>query len=116
MERNFILDEKGFAEMAVGPEIAAACLAEAARAKAIAEGLSADFIVSGEYIASFEVRSEIIHLPGDHGGRAHDVAAGILDNTSGHAVAVEYGFEGRSAHPSRSAHRVLGRTLAALGG
>ena len=31
-------------------------------------------------------------------------------------AAVEYGYKGRSDEPTRKAHRVLGRTLAALGG
>lgn len=113
---HFQLDERGFAEMAVGPEIAAAVLAEVERARAIAESLSADFVVSGDYIGSFETSAQVHRLPGDYGGRPHDAVVGILLNTSEHAVAVEYGFEGRAAAPTRKAHRVLGRTLAALGG
>lgn len=115
MAGNFILDRQGFAEMAVGPEIAAAVLAEAERARGIAESLSADFVVTGDYIASFQTDAEVQHLPGDFGGRAHDAVVGVLLNTSDHAVGVEYGYEGRSGAPTKKAHRVLGRTLAALG-
>lgn len=111
---TFIMDHEGFAAMAVGPEVTAICLAEAQRAQAIAEGLAADFVRTGEYESSFEASVEIQHLPGDFGGTPHDAAVGILINTSAHAVAVEYGYEGRSDAETQSAHRVFGRTLAAL--
>lgn len=115
MADNFILDEKGFAEMAIGPEIAAAVLAEAERARAIAEGLSADFVVTGDYIDSFSTDAQVLHLPGDFGGHPHDAVVGVLLNSSDHAVGVEYGHEGRSDAPTKKAHRILGRVLAALG-
>lgn len=113
---HFIMDHHGFAEMAVGPEIAAAVKAEAERAKAIAEGLSTYFIVTSEYIDSFEVAVEVQELPSAGRSPAHAAAVGILRNLSGHAVGVEYGYRGRSDAPTKKAHRVLGRTLAALGG
>lgn len=115
MAGNFILDVKGFAEMAVGPEVAAAVLAEARRAQGIAEGLSSDFVVTGDYIASFEAFVEIMKLPGDFGGRAHDAIVGVLENFSDHAVGVEYGFRGSDKAPTKENHRIFGRTLALLG-
>jgi hypothetical protein len=115
MAGNFTLDSKGIEEIAVGPEVAAVVLAVAEKAKAIAEGLSTDFVVTGDYIDSFEATVEIQELPPAGSSSAHRAAVGVLANTSDHAVAVEYGFKGRSDAPTRKAHRVLGRTIAALG-
>lgn len=112
---RFIMDHEGFAAMAVGPEVASAVGAVAEEAKTIAESLSVDFVVSGDYIGAFEASVEIQELPAAGRSGAHSAAVGILINTSDHAVAVEYGFKGRSAAPTRKAHRVLGRTLAILG-
>lgn len=108
-------DHRGFAELAVGPELAAAVKAIAEEAKGIAEGLSSDFVVSGEYIGSFEASTEVRELPSAGRSPSHPAVVGILLNTSDHAVAVEYGYKGRSDAPTRRAHRVFGRTLAALG-
>lgn len=116
MAGNFIIDHQGFAEMAVGPEISEAVLAIAAKAKAIAEGLSTDFVVSGDYIDSFEAYLEIKQLPAAGTSKAHSAACGVLENFADYAVAVEYGFKGRADAPTGKAHRVLGRTLAALEG
>jgi hypothetical protein len=114
MADNFTLDSKGIAAIAVGPEVAAAVLAVVEKAKAIAEGLSIDFVETGDYIGSFEASVEIQELPAAGRSPSHRAAVGLLVNTSDHAVAVEYGFKGRSDAPTRKAHRVLGRTLAAL--
>lgn len=94
----------GFKAMAVGPEIQAAVLAIAEQKKAAAEALSADFIVTGDYAASFNVRPGITTLRTGFG--SHPVATGILENTSGHAASVEWG----NAHDHKP-HRVLGRVL-----
>ena len=111
---TFVRNSDGFQEALLGPEVTAAVLAIAQEGKTIAEGLSADFVVSGEYESSFEVGTEIVHLPGDFGGTAHDAVVGIIHNTSDHAVAVEYGYQGRAGEPTSKAHRVFGRMLAAL--
>lgn len=116
MAGNFIINHQGFAEMAVGPEISEAVLDIANKAKAIAEGFSTTFVVSGDYIEKFEPYLEIKELPAAGASPAHRAACGILENFSEHAVGVEYGFRGRSDAPTGKAHRVLGRTLAALGG
>lgn len=112
---NFIINHQGFAAMAVGPEIAAAVLAEAERAKAIAISLSTDFVEKGEYISSFETFMELLHLPAAGRSRAHTAACGIVENFAEYAIDVEYGHDGRHDAPTKKAHRVFGRTLAALG-
>jgi hypothetical protein len=94
----------GFREMAVGSEIATAVLAIAEKGKAEAEAMSADFTDSGDYEKSFHVRPEITQLRTGFG--THSVATAILENTSDHAAAVEWG----NAH-SHKPHRVLGRVL-----
>lgn len=109
MSDTYKPNSAGFREMAIGSEIRAAVKAEAERARAIAEGLSQDFRVSGEYADSFVVASDTVDLHTGFG--SHAVAAGVLTNTSGHAAAVEYGNE----HDHKP-HHVLGRTLAGLGG
>lgn len=60
------------------------------------------------YKDAFEVRDETILWRGEHPGPR---AAARLQNTRPYAAAVEYGYRGRSAAESSSAHRVLGRTL-----
>lgn len=102
----------GWAALAVSPKVRAAMEAEATRAKEIAEALAADFVKTGDYASSFEVSTETVPLTTRFG--VHEVAAGVLTNTSGHAAAVEYGYKGRSDSESSSAHHVLGKTLAAL--
>lgn len=101
----------GVAALAVSPEIGAAVLAHANRAKAIAISFSAPFTQTGHYISSFETRTEIRNLPKGH---AHNVIAGVLVNTASYSLGVEYGYEGRSAAPTRTAHKVLSRTAAAI--
>lgn len=93
--------------MAIGPEVQAAVLAIAEEAKAIAEGLSEEFRKTGDYADSFNVRASETVLTTGFG--SHPVAAGILENLSPHAAAVEWG----NTHDHRP-HRVLGRTLEAL--
>lgn len=112
---TFTLNPAGIAAMAVGGEMQAAVKSIAEQAKGIAEGLSADFVVTGEYASSFVASVEIQELPSAGSSPAHPAAVGVLENTAGYAVAVEYGFKGRSDTPRGRAHRVLGRTLAALG-
>ncbi len=93
--------------MAVGPEVAAEVLAIAEKAKGEAEGLSSDFRVTGEYQSSFQVRPDVTTL--NTGFGSHPVAAGILENLSDHAAAVEWGNA-----RDHKAHRVLGRVLDAM--
>lgn len=100
----------------VTPAVGGACLTVAEKAKTIAEGFSADFTVTGHYERSFETRMEIRHLPGDKGGHAHDAMCAVLVNNADYSLDVEYGYEGRSKRMTRTAHRVLGRTAAALKG
>lgn len=111
---TFIPDFDGLAKILIGPEITESLGSITEKAKGIAEGLSADFVDTGEYEGSFVTEVAIQGLPPAGSSRAHLAAVGTLLNTSDHAVAVEYGFEGRSDRPTKKAHRVLGRTLAAL--
>lgn len=107
MGATFKSNSAGWAAMAVGEEMTGIVRAEAERAKAIAEGLSADFEKTGDYLSSFNVRTEIVALETRAG--SHPVVAGILENVSDHAAAVEWG----NAH-DHTAHHVLSRTLDAL--
>lgn len=115
-EMTFTLNHAAIQAMAVGEEMQAAVLSVAEKAKGIAEGLSTDFMISGEYESSFEAYMEILGLPPLGASLAHAAACGVLWNFAPYAVAVEYGYDGRSNAPTGKAHRVFGRTLAALGG
>lgn len=101
---TFDIDQEGFAALARSPEIRAAVVAEAERGKAIAEGLAAEFTRTGAYARSFNVRSDDVEITTDEGPSVR--AAGILENTSDHALAVEFG----NAHDHQP-HFVLARTL-----
>ena len=104
---TFKANNAGFKALAVGPEIAAAVEAIATKGLAIAQGFAEDFAVTHGYADSFVVRTEDTTLKTGFG--SHAVVAGILENTSGHAAAVEWG----NTNDSRD-HHVLGRTLDAL--
>lgn len=106
-EATYKPSSAGFKEMAVGDEIRAVVLEIAEKAKVEAEALSADFAVTGEYLSAFEVRSDTVDLHTGFG--SHPVAAGILQNNSDHAAAVEYGNKN-----DHRPHRVFGRVLDAL--
>lgn len=98
------LDQAAMRALAESPEVAAAVKSKAEEAKSIAEGLSAEFAKTGEYESSFNVRSyENTHLS--------PRASSILENTSDHAQAVEWGNK-RFPNP----HRVLARTKDAMEG
>jgi xanthine/CO dehydrogenase XdhC/CoxF family maturation factor len=123
---TFTLNRQGIADLAVGPEMQATMKALSEDAKKIGEGLAQDFR-SGEeyprkdeeiapYADSFEARVEILDLPAAGESSAHRAACAVLVNTSGHAIAVEYGYEGRADAPGRKPHRIFGRILAMLGG
>lgn len=101
-------NSKGFAECAVGPELSAAVVAIAEKGKTEAIALSQDFRKTGNYIESFRVRADVVPLRTGFG--VHDVAAGILENFSPHAVPVEWGNKN-----DHRPHRVLGRVLTTLG-
>lgn len=107
MSSTFKPNSAGFRAMAAGPEVAAAVRAEAEKAKLIAEALSQDFRVTGEYASSFVVTEGETELQTEFG--PHAVATGTLTNTSAHAAAVEWGNANDDV-----AHHVLGRTAAAL--
>lgn len=104
-------DNAGWAQIRNSPEILAACVAEAHRAQAIAEALSEPFTDTGDYASSFRVVPTTVVFTGtgvSNGPRA----AARLENTSGHAAAVEW----KNSVNGRVPHRVLGRTLEQLGG
>lgn len=97
----------GFKEIAVGPEVAAAVISIAAKGLAVAQGLAQPFRETGDYADSFNVHADIVPLRTRFG--SHMVAAGVLENTSEHAAAVEWGNKDDS-----KAHHVLERTAEAL--
>lgn len=108
MARAYRANDAGFRAIAVGPEIRKALAEIAEKGKGFAEAASADFADSGDYGKSFEVTPVSVIWTGEYPGPR---AAVQLQNTSDHAAAVEWGRGGRSATPTRTAHRVLGRTL-----
>ena len=104
----FKSNSAGWKALAVGPEVAAVVSAEAARALPIAEALAVPFAKTGDYAASFNVRTEVGVYTSKEWG-AHPVVVGILENNSDHAAAVEWG----NAHDHR-AHHVLSHTMDAM--
>jgi hypothetical protein len=58
-----------------------------------------------DYKSSFQVNRTEVEVSGK------PRAAAKLENTSGHAAPVEWGYKGRAGRPGQSKHRVLGRTL-----
>lgn len=102
-------DPAAWAKLAVSDDILAALEVVAQKGKGLAEAMAADFTVSGDYAASFNVRTDTVKLTTREG--THDVVAAILENTSDHALAVEFG----NAHDG-AAHHVLGRVRATLTG
>lgn len=103
-----------FEAIACSPQVASIVLGIANKAKAIAEGLSADFVVTGDYEKSFEASVQVRQLPGDEGGHPHKAAVGVLLNTTDYALQVEYGVGGSAKRPTGPAHKVLKRTLGSL--
>jgi len=108
MTAVFKANSKGFKELAVSPDVAAAVLAVAEKAKTDAIALSQDFRKTGDYIDSFDVIPVELMLKTSFG--THPVAGAILENYSGHAVPVEWGNKN-----DHKPHRVLGRVLTTLG-
>lgn len=115
--RNFKPNDAGFKELANGEEMKAVMLEIAEKGKTIAEGLSADIRSDNNdprhehYQDSFYADTTTVEFAGENPGPR---VAGVVGNTRPYAAAVEYGYKGRSADESSDAHRVLGRTLAAL--
>lgn len=101
---SFKANSEAFKAMAVGPEITAIVTEVASKALQVAESLAEPFRRTGDYMSSFNVRAEVVTLRTGFG--SHPVSAGILENTSDHAAAVEWGNK-KDSH----AHHVLGRTL-----
>lgn len=98
------LNQAAMRALATSPEVAAAVMEKAKEAQGIAEGLSADFTKTGDYEASFHTRLE-------DNPHLSQRASAILENTSDHAQAVEWGNE-HFPNP----HHVLKRTKDAMEG
>jgi len=95
-------DHRGLGELLVSPEMEKAMRSLAEKVMARAVSLAPDAAPYGEgYIASFEVDSGV--RPG-----TTPRAFGRVENTSGHAVFVEFGG------PHTPKHRTLGKALDAL--
>jgi hypothetical protein len=104
---NFKPNHEGFKALAVSPEVSRVLLEVAEKGKAIAEGLAQPFRESGNYADSFNARLDVTQLKTRFG--THAAAMGVLENTSRHAAAVEWG----NKHDSK-AHHVISRTAEAL--
>lgn len=105
---SYRINNKGFNDIANGPEVKAALLAIAEKAKAKAEALSAEFADTGNYSRSFEIREESV----SDVGRSSRAAA-ILENTASYAAHVEAGHQDEQGREIRG-HHVLQRTLESL--
>ena len=97
---RFVLDRKGIAACAVGPELRAAVHDIAASALPYAELISP--VDTGDYATSWEVVDTIVT---DIGHPPMARVAAQLTNTSDHAVLVEVDT------PNSPGHRVLARVL-----
>jgi hypothetical protein len=97
----------GWQEIAMSPQIQAACLAEARRGMAFAVGISprSEDGDGKPYADSFEVEPMVTHQ-----FRGGPRVGARLRNRAGHAAAVEFGNT-RMRRP----HRVLARVAAFLG-
>lgn len=101
-----VLNNAGFAAMAVGPEIRHALMEVGKKGKAFAESISPRD--TGRYADSFELVEDTTLT---FGRSPH--AEVILRNTAPYAAAVEWSNGEHAA--AGQGHRVLGRTAAALG-
>lgn len=96
-------DDAGMSAVLLGPDIVHALTEVAEYGKLYAISIAPKR--TGHYARSFDVEPGTVEF--DRGPRA----AVKLVNTAGYAASVEWGYRGTAAEPSRSAHRVLGRTL-----
>lgn len=104
---NWDWDYEGFGALLRGPEMRATVWAEAEKIKTRAEALSPiGDDRNGHYVDRFKVTGGV-EATGEGGRRA---IARVI-NTSDYALDVEYGNEGRSAHPGTKAHHPLTRAL-----
>lgn len=95
-------DPAAWQALALSDDVAAAVKAVAEVGKGMAEAMASDFDVTGDYQSSFDVRSTTAQITTKAG--VHEAVVAILENTSPHALAVEFGNQHDSA-----AHHVLGR-------
>lgn len=101
--RAFKPNQRGFTQLATGPEIRKVTAKVAEKGKAYAESISPRDDDAGEhYQDGFSLEDVTVLDVGrfPRGGT-------VLRNTVGHAAAVEWGNEANG----NTAHRVLGRTL-----
>ena len=103
----------GFDALARGPEVRGILEAKAEEAKAVAEGIAETFRSDRNHVHYAD--SFTVETGTETGGGKTRVYAD-LRNTAGHAAAVEWGYKGRSADDTSSAHRVLGRALDGVSG
>lgn len=104
----FKVNRKGIRDHAKGPEVLALVLAVGEEAKAAAVALAQPIRKTGNYESSFGVRPEMLTI-----ARLRRHIA-VVENTSPHAAAVEWGRYGRAPGTGQSAHHIFGRTLDAM--
>lgn len=113
--KSFTPNSAGFLELAVSDGMRSMLKQKATRGIEIAAALSEDFRSDRDhphYADSFEVQETTVETTGQYPGPR---AAANIANTSNHAVDVEYGRGNRHDSPATEGHRVLARTLLALG-
>jgi hypothetical protein len=106
-------DDAGWERIATGPSMVAMLTEVAEKAKGYAVSISPYDPTpddNGHYRDSFQVEHDTWTI----GGFRRAITR--LRNTAPYAAAVEWGYKGRAGAPDVDAHRVLGRTLAHLGG
>lgn len=101
---RYVPSDAGFKEMRNSPRVLGACLDAAKDGQRYGESIAPRD--TGAYAASFNVRPTIVTTTGANPGPR---VAAILENTSGHAAAVEWA----NSRTTR-AHRVFARILAYL--
>ena len=90
------LDQSTMKELALGAEgIGPLIESKVAEGLTVAEGLSVEFTKTGEYLGSFQGRTEVQRLSGA------DRIVGIVENTSDHAAGRGVGKRPRPPGPPR---------------
>lgn len=105
-------DSKGWAALATSDQVREVLVAIAEQGKGMAVELASSFVsdkdTADHYIEHFNVRTDTVKITTKYG--THDAAAGILENTSGHTLEVEFG----TSNPNYPGHHVLGNVRAQL--
>ena len=113
--QRYYEDERGVESILTSPAMKAVLLAVVTEGKKHAESIAPRR--TGDYASKFDTSvDERVDTGGKYPGRKRAQAS--LENTSEHALAVEFGTEPSISagvyHPGSKAHRTLGKTQAAM--